>query len=110
MIIKVIGTAEACKAYCPGWRAAARRTRDTIANELAGRHVFSPLRGTRNKRRMFKIFSRKHLERVKHVWGAGRVWGGSEIQHWLQHPLVQERINLKISAMPGVNRFEYFLN
>src|SRR5262245_38882502 len=55
-------------------------------------------------------FSRKNLERVKHVWGAGRVWGGSEIQHWLQHPLVQERINLKVSGTPGVNRFEYFLN
>src|SRR5438105_2342952 len=60
--------------------------------------------------RMFRIFSRKHLERVKHVWGAGRVWGGSDIQHWLQHPLVQERINLKVSGTPGVNRFEYFLN
>src|SRR5262249_14687911 len=55
-------------------------------------------------------FSRKNLERVKHVWGAGRVWGGSEIQHWLQHPLVQERINLKVAESPGVNRFEYFLN
>ena len=44
---------------------------------------------------MFKLFSRKHLERVKHVWGAGRVWGGSSIQHWLQLPLVQDRINLK---------------
>jgi SAM-dependent methyltransferase len=59
---------------------------------------------------MFKTFSNKYLERVKHVWGEGRVWGGSEIQHWLQHPLVQERINLKVAGTPGVNRFEYFLN
>jgi SAM-dependent methyltransferase len=59
---------------------------------------------------MFKTFSKKYLERVKHVWGEGRVWGGSEIQHWLQHPLVQERINLKVAGTPGVNRFEYFLN
>jgi O-antigen biosynthesis protein len=58
---------------------------------------------------MFKIFSRKYLERVKHVWGAGRVWGGTEIQHWLQHPLVRERIDLKVSGVPGLNRFEYFL-
>src|SRR5262245_40848077 len=55
-------------------------------------------------------FSRKNLERVKHVWGAGRVWGGIEIQHWLQHPLVQERINFKIAGSPGMNRFEYFLS
>jgi len=55
-------------------------------------------------------FSKKNLERVKHVWGAGRVWGGSEIQHWLQHPLVQVRINFKVAGSPGINRFEYFLN
>lgn len=59
---------------------------------------------------MFKIFSRKKLERVKHVWGAGRVWGGTDIQHWLQHPLVQERINFKVAGTAGVNRFEYFLH
>jgi SAM-dependent methyltransferase len=59
---------------------------------------------------MFKSFSRKQIERVKHVWGAGRVWGGSDIQHWLQHPLVQERINLKVAGGPGKNRFEYFLD
>ena len=59
---------------------------------------------------MFKSFSRKHLDRIKHVWGAGRVWGGTDIQHWLQHPLVQERINFKISGAPRMNRFEYFLN
>src|ERR1051326_1062514 len=57
-----------------------------------------------------KMHSEKCLERVKHVWGDGRVWGGSEIQHWLQHPLVQDRINLKVAGTPGVNRFEYFLN
>jgi 2-polyprenyl-3-methyl-5-hydroxy-6-metoxy-1,4-benzoquinol methylase len=59
---------------------------------------------------MFRIFSRKQLQRVKHAWGAGTIWGGKDISHWLQHPLVQERINLKVSGTPGVNRFEYFLN
>jgi SAM-dependent methyltransferase len=60
----------------------------------------------------FRLFSRKYLARIKHFWGAGTgsLWRDGEIQHWLQHPLVQERINLKVSGMPGVNRFEYFLN
>jgi SAM-dependent methyltransferase len=58
---------------------------------------------------VLKSFSRKGLERIKAVWGSGRVWDGVEIQHWLQHPLVQERINLKISGAPQINRFEYFL-
>src|SRR5438093_3834929 len=58
---------------------------------------------------MFRAFSRKNLERVKHVWGAGRIWGGSHVQHWLQHPLVQERINIKVSGTAQMNRFEYFL-
>jgi SAM-dependent methyltransferase len=56
------------------------------------------------------LFSRKHLERVKHAWGAGTIWAGGDIQHWLQHPAVQERINYKVSGAPGVNRFEYFLD
>ena len=59
---------------------------------------------------VFKAFSRKGLERIKNVWGVERVWDGTEIQHWLQHPLVQERINLKISGAPQINRFEYFLH
>src|SRR5205823_14014585 len=59
---------------------------------------------------MFRAFSRKNLERIKHVWGAGRIWGGSHVQHWLQHPLVQERINIKVSGTAQMNRFEYFLN
>src|SRR5207247_3708726 len=29
---------------------------------------------------------------------------------WLQHPLVQERINLKVSGTTKMNRFEYFLD
>jgi SAM-dependent methyltransferase len=58
---------------------------------------------------VFRLLTRKGVERIKSVWGTGRVWGGIEIQHWLQHPLVQERINLKISGLPQVNRFEYFL-
>lgn len=59
---------------------------------------------------MFRLLTRKGLERIKNVWGVERVWGGSNIQHWLQHSLVQERINLKISGSPQVNRFEYFLS
>jgi len=59
---------------------------------------------------VFKTLSRKGLQRIKNVWGAQRVWDGTAIQHWLQHPLVQERINIKISGTPHVNRFEYLLN
>ena len=59
---------------------------------------------------MFRGLSRKGLERIKSVWGTQRVWDGTEIRHWLQHPLVQERINLKISGTPHTNRFEYFLD
>lgn len=58
---------------------------------------------------MFTNFSRKALDRIKTIWGTQRVWDGAEIQHWLQHPLVQERINLKISGVQQINRFEYFL-
>lgn len=58
---------------------------------------------------MFKALSRKGLERIKNVWGTQRVWDGTDIRHWLQHPLVQERINLRISGIPQINRFEYFL-
>src|SRR2546428_6859860 len=59
---------------------------------------------------MFRAFSRKTLDRIKYVWGAGCIWGGSQVQHWLQHPLVQERINLKVSGTARMNRFEYFLD
>src|SRR5437867_1115153 len=59
---------------------------------------------------MFRTLSRKGLERIKNVWGAQRVWDGADIQHWLQHALVQERINFKISGTPRINRFEYFLD
>ena len=59
---------------------------------------------------MFRLFSRKNLERIKYVWGSGRIWGGSQVQHWLEHPLVQERINLKVSGTARLNRFEYFLD
>jgi len=56
------------------------------------------------------FFSRKHIEKVKHTWGAGTIWGGKDLRHWLQHPAVQARINFKVSGRPNVNRFEYFLN
>jgi len=59
---------------------------------------------------MRRFFSRKHLEKVKHAWGAGTIWAGKDVRHWLQHQAVQERINFKVSGRPSVNRFEYFLN
>ena len=53
---------------------------------------------------------RSVINRIKFVWGSHRVWGGTDTQHWLQHPLVQERINFKVSGARNINRFEYFLN
>jgi len=58
---------------------------------------------------MFRLFSRKNLERIKYVWGSGRIWGGSQVQHWLEHPLVQERINLKVSGTARLNRLDEFI-
>ena len=63
-----------------------------------------PAGGPGANKSLFKTLSRKGLERIKNVWGAQRVWDGTAIQHWLQHPLVQERINIKISGTPHVNR------
>jgi hypothetical protein len=48
---------------------------------------------------VFKALSRKGLERIKNVWGTQRVWDGTDIRHWLQHPLVQERIKVWIFPM-----------
>ena len=56
------------------------------------------------------MFLRKKFERIKHVWGAGTIWSPGEIRHWLQHPLVQERINSKITGGSSGDRFQYFLN
>jgi hypothetical protein len=53
---------------------------------------------------------RSVISRIKFVWGSHRVWGGTEIQHWLQHPLVQERINFKVSGardIIGPSRFQW---
>ena len=53
---------------------------------------------------------REQFEKIKHVWGAGTIWSPNEIRHWLQHPLVQERINAKITGGYPGDRFQYFLN
>src|SRR5207302_4853324 len=66
--------------------------------------------GSPSSNLMLKLFSRKGLERIKQVWGSERVWGGTDIRHWLQHPLVQERINFKVSGTCRLNRFEYCLD
>jgi O-antigen biosynthesis protein len=59
---------------------------------------------------MLRPFLRKQFDRVKHVWGSGTIWSPGEIRHWLQHPLVQARINSKIvEGFPG-DRFQYFLS
>ena len=51
-----------------------------------------------------------NLDRIKYVWGAGRIWGGTRVQHWLEHPLVEQHINFKVSSSTQRNRFEYFLD
>jgi len=55
-------------------------------------------------------FLRNQLGRVKQVWGDANIWVAGERRHWLQHPLVQERINWKITGDRNLDRFQYFLN
>jgi 2-polyprenyl-3-methyl-5-hydroxy-6-metoxy-1,4-benzoquinol methylase len=43
------------------------------------------------------------------VWGDQNIWKPGEIRHWLQHPLVQERINSKVVEGVGGDRFSSFL-
>jgi O-antigen biosynthesis protein len=49
------------------------------------------------------------LHRVKHVWGTGTIWTAGEMRHWLQHPLVQTRVNRMITGGSETDRFQYFL-
>ncbi len=55
-------------------------------------------------------FLRENFERIKHVWGKGNIWRPGEMRHWMQHPLVQERINKKIAGEFRGDRFQYFLD
>jgi SAM-dependent methyltransferase len=49
--------------------------------------------------------------RVKEVWGStGGVWRRREWVHWLQHPRVQERINLMTTGDGGRDRYQYFVD
>src|SRR5947207_16004335 len=52
----------------------------------------------------------QNLERVAAVWAdqatAWQIGGGV---HWLEHPLVQERINYKVVGEGGGDRYQYFL-
>jgi len=59
---------------------------------------------------MFKRLLRRSVERVKQVWGKETIWAPGEIRHWLQHPLVQERINTKITGGCQKDRFQWFLD
>ncbi len=53
---------------------------------------------------------REARERVKRLWGeqAG-TWAVGRGRHWLEHPKVQERINLKITGRPNLNRYHQFV-
>ena len=58
---------------------------------------------------VIRPFLKKQFQRVKHVWGSGTIWTPGEMRHWLQHPLVQTRINNKITGGQSEDRFQYFL-
>jgi O-antigen biosynthesis protein len=60
-------------------------------------------------KRVLRPFLKKQLQRVRHVWGTGTIWIPGEMRHWLQHPLVQARINTKVTGSTGEDRFQYFL-
>lgn len=49
-------------------------------------------------------------ERVSQRWAEAADWHGGEILHWLQHPLVQRRLNVLVSGDPTRDRFQYFLD
>jgi 2-polyprenyl-3-methyl-5-hydroxy-6-metoxy-1,4-benzoquinol methylase len=55
-------------------------------------------------------FVDKQIRRVKEVWGRGSSWKQGEIRHWLQHPLVQARINSKITDGSIGDRYQYFIH
>jgi SAM-dependent methyltransferase len=48
--------------------------------------------------------------RVKEIWGStGGTWRGRDCVRWLQHPKVQERINIMTTGDPGKDRYQYFV-
>jgi SAM-dependent methyltransferase len=60
---------------------------------------------------MFEIFMNEvEAARVKEIWGStGGTWRGREWVRWLQHPKVQERINLMTTDDPGKDRYQHFV-
>jgi hypothetical protein len=60
-------------------------------------------------KRVLRPFLRKQLQRVRHVWELARSGFRVKWRHWLQHPLVQARINTKVTGSTGEDRFQYFL-
>jgi SAM-dependent methyltransferase len=74
-------------------------TRDTVSDERL-RFQLS-LRGFMNE---------IETARVKQIWGStGGTWRNREWVRWLQHPKVQERINLLTTGDPGRDRYQYFV-
>ena len=57
-----------------------------------------------------RLFLQNQLRRVQQVWGDANIWVPGERRHWMQHPLVQERINRKVTRDAHIDRFQYFLN
>ena len=54
--------------------------------------------------------SDEDLAKVGEHWGKeGAKWRVGRGIHWLEHPRVQERINLKVSGDVCVDRFQYFI-
>jgi len=50
------------------------------------------------------------IAKVKELWGAQvGTWRVGRGVHWLEHPKVQERINLKVVGEPGPDRYQYFV-
>lgn len=50
------------------------------------------------------------VSKVKQLWGSTEgTWRAAEWLHWLQHPKVQERINVMATGDSGKDRYQYFL-
>ncbi len=50
------------------------------------------------------------VTKVKELWGSTvGTWRGEGWLRWLQHPLVQERINRLVTGNPHKDRYQYFL-
>ena len=51
-----------------------------------------------------------YVSKVKQIWGSTEgTWRATEWLHWLQHPKVQERINVMATGDSGKDRYQYFL-